>query len=166
MRTLFPIGCAALVAWGAFSWWTGRPVQTPPGVLVTGEPVQESCAARTVAQVKDYTLTAVATYALRARVLGTKRYWAQGHDLVPYDVALGWGRMSDQSVLDHLRIAQGNRFFFYRWQDAPPIPEREIVSHAANTHLIAASRPVARAIAGLRVAGGGGAVSALALGAV
>jgi len=64
-------------------------------------------------------------------------------------VALGWGRMSDQSILDQLEISQGNRFFFYQWPNAPPIPEREIECHASNNHLIAANSSVAHVISGL-----------------
>jgi hypothetical protein len=69
---------------------------------------------------------------------------------VPYDVALGWGPMSDQAVLDRLSITQGNRFFFYEWQDEPPIPEGDMARHAANNHLIAANPRIAATIRKLR----------------
>lgn len=139
----------AAIIWGIVSWIMGPSIRTAPGVLVAEEPVQETCPPHVVAQVKDYTLTAVATYTIRARVLHTKHYWADGNDLVPYDVALGWGRMSDQAVLDRLEISQGNRFFFYQWRNASPIPEKEIECHAANNHLIAANSSVAHVIGGL-----------------
>ncbi len=58
--------------------------------------------------------------------------------------------MSDQAVLDQLEVSQGNRFFFYRWRNAPPIPLDEIVSHAANLHVIAGSGEVARSVRKLR----------------
>lgn len=149
MRAALNICILTLVIWGIISWVRGPSIHTPPGVLVAEEPLQEPCAQQVVAQVKGYTLTAMAKYTIRARVLHTKHYWVDGNDLVPYDVALGWGRMSDQSVLDHLEISQGNRFFFYQWQNAPPIPEKEIECHAANNHLIAASGSIARVIGGL-----------------
>lgn len=149
MRAALNICILTLVIWGIISWVRGPSIHTPPGVLVAEEPLQEPCAQQVVAQVKGYTLTAMAKYTIRARVLHTKHYWVDGNDLVPYDVALGWGRMSDQSVLDHLEISQGNRFFFYQWQNAPPIPEKEIDCHAANNHLIAASGSIARVIGGL-----------------
>ena len=119
-------------------------------MLVASEPEQRLIPARPLGDFHGFKLTAVATCALQARVLHTKRYWAQGSALVPCDVALGWGRMSDQAVLDELTVSQGNRFFFYEWRNAPPIPEKEIAGHAANNHLIAASPQVAAVIRRLR----------------
>jgi hypothetical protein len=149
MPRLFHVCIIAVLAWGLVSWVRGPSIRTAPGVLVPEEPLQEECALQVVAQIKDYTVTAVAAYTIRARVLHTKHYWADGNELVPCDVALGWGPMSDQAVLDHLEISQGNRFFFYQWQNAPPIAEREIECHAANNHLIAANSAVAHVISGL-----------------
>jgi len=139
----------AAIAWGVFSWVQQPSIHTAPGVLVQEEPAQGECERQVVAQVKDYTITAMASYLIHARVLHTKHYWADGNDLVPYDVALGWGRMSDQSVLDQLEISQGNRFFFYQWRNAPPIPQDEIECHASNNHLIAANSAVAHVISRL-----------------
>lgn len=149
MRAALNICLLAVVIWGIISWVRGPSIHTPPGVLVADEPLQEPCDPPVVVKVKDYTLTAMAKYTIRARVLHTKHYWVDGSDLVPYDVALGWGPMSDQAVLDRLEISQSNRFFFYQWQSAPPIPPGEIECHAANNHLIAANRSIAHVISGL-----------------
>lgn len=149
MRALLYVCVIALIIWGIVSWMMGPSIHTPPGVMVADEPLQEQCDQKVVAQIKDYTLTAMARYTIRARVLRTKHYWADGNDLVPYDVALGWGPMSDQSVLDRLEISQGNRFFFYQWMNSPLIPEKQIECHAANNHLIAADRSIAHVISGL-----------------
>ncbi len=145
-RAAFP----ALAAAGLYGLWPQAALRHPPGVLVATEPVQQLIPAKPLGDAHGFTLTAVALYSVQARVLHTKRYWADGADLVPYDVALGWGPMSDQAVLDQLRIAQSNRFFFYQWRNAPPIPEKEIACHAANNHVIAASSEVAKVIRKLR----------------
>jgi hypothetical protein len=140
---------AALV-WGVVSWAKGPPpLHTPPGILAAEEPLQEKCPEHTVGDRSGYTMTAVATYLIHARVLHTKHYFVDGSDLVPDDVALGWGRMSDQSVLDKMEISQGNRFYFYDYPSSPPIPERELISHSSNNHLIAANSAVAHVIANL-----------------
>jgi hypothetical protein len=149
MRFFVQLCVIAAVAWGIFSLARQPSIRTAPGVIAPEEPVQGECQRQVVAQVKDYTLTAMATYLIRARVLHTKHYWADGNDLVPYDVALGWGRMSDQSVLDQMEVSQGNRFFFYQWRNAPPIPQDEIICHASNNHLIAADGSVASVISHL-----------------
>jgi len=137
------------VVWGVVSWIMGPNIHTEPGVLVAEEPVQEACPAHDLPKVKDYTISAVATYNIRGRVLHKKIYYANGNDIVPYDVALGWGRMSDQSVLDKMTISQGNRFYFYEYEGGAPIPEKEIIAHSSNNHLIAANSSVAWAIRGL-----------------
>ena len=141
---------ALLAGLAIYGLWPRTALRHAPGVLVASEPEQHLIPARLLGEVHGFKLTALATYALQARVLHTKRYWAQGSELVPYDVALGWGRMSDQAVLDQLSVAQSNRFFFYEWRNAPPIPEKEIVCHAANNHLIAATPQVAAVISRLR----------------
>jgi hypothetical protein len=150
MRAFLKLILACLMASGIARFWPWRPLVHPPGVLVAEEPIQMNCAPRSLGQYKGYGLVAVASYILRARVLHTKRYWVEGNDIVPYDLALGWGRMSDQAVLDHLSISQANRFFFYEWRDEPPIPEAEIVTHSSNNHVISASPAVARVVSSVR----------------
>ena len=125
-------------------------LRRPPGWRTNVEPMQMDAPPVPIGKIRDYDLTAVAQYEITARVLGTKRYWSREGKLVPYDVALGWGPMSDQAVLDQLKISQGNRFFFYQWQRQPPIPIAEIVRHASNHHIISANREVASAVAQLQ----------------
>ena len=141
----------AVLVGGAGCWlWPQSARRHPPVVLIAAEPVQRLIAAQPLGDVHGFQLTAVATYAIQARVLRTKRSWADAADLVPYDVALSWGPMSDQAALDRLDVSQGSRFFFYEWQNEPPIPEREIACHAANNHVIAANPQVAGVIRKLR----------------
>lgn len=151
VRYLFPATFLALVAWGVFSIWNSRPIHHAPGVLVPMEPVQQEETKKALPEVAGFQITGVARYALRARVLGKKRYWTgPGAKLVPIDVALGWGPMSNEAVLGAMRLSQSNRFFFYEWDSAPPIPEHEIMTHASNNHIIAANSKVASAVKALR----------------
>ena len=56
-------------------------------------------------------------------------------EISPLDLALGWGPMSDQSVIDKIDISQRNRW--YHWQaDILPIPNGEISLNSANVHII------------------------------
>jgi hypothetical protein len=136
------------------AWWhlSHRPIRHEPGVLVPNAPVQKDITAKAIGMVGDWHVTAVAEYSLQGRVLGTKRYHSGPQaDLVPVDVAVGWGRMSDQAVLDWLKISMANRFYFYEWKDNPPIPQDEIKVSSANNHVIAANDDVRKVIGGLRV---------------
>ena len=141
-----------LLLFGAlWLFMSGRPIKHPPGVLVPNEPAQKNIPAKSLGVVAGWHLTAIAEYHLRARVLGTKRYYNDPNsDLVPFDVAVGWNRMSDQAVLDQFSITMGNRFFFYEWSYQPAIPPDEIKISAANNHVISANDEVRGVIRGLR----------------
>jgi hypothetical protein len=141
-----------LLAGACWLVMSGRPIKHPPGVLVASPPSQKALPAKDLGEVEGWHLTAVAEYHLRGRVLGTKRYHSPPNsDLVPFDVAVGWNRMSDQAVLDQFSLTMGNRFFFYEWADAPAIPPDEIKCSAANNHVIAANDEVRKLVRGLRV---------------
>jgi hypothetical protein len=149
---LGPILLAVLVAASAWLWWSGQPIRHRPGVLTEWIPIQSDVPPRALPERDGFRLTAVAYYSIRARVLETKQYFGSPQaKLAPYDVALGWGRMSDQAVLDQLSISMGNRFFFYRWKGRAPIPQSEIIRTAANNHLIPGNSIVRSAIRSLRV---------------
>ena len=150
LRQLRKLLVWSLLAAAVWWLWPAGELRHAPGVRLDRKPQQQTIAPQVVGAFKKYTITAVASYAIEARVLHTKHYWADGNDLVPYDVAVGWGAMSDQAVLDGLSISQGNRFFFYEWQNQPPIPGGEIECHAANMHVIAANKNVASAVKRLR----------------
>ena len=110
----------------------------PPGVLVPEEPHQESLFSARSWQAGKYQITPLADFQLRARVLHTEPYWFdRGADLSPVDLALGWGRMSDQSVVDQLSFWQGQRWYRYWARHSKfPLPLDEMSSHSANMHMI------------------------------
>lgn len=151
MRHLPSIALLAGLCWLALHQWQTRAIRHEPGVLVPVVPEQIDTPPTALAERDGFRFTGVARYTLCARVLGTKRYWdAPGSDLCPIDVALGWGPMSDQSILDQLGFSMGNRFFFYQWQGQPPCPPGEIIRHAANNHVISGTTEVKKAIRTLR----------------
>lgn len=115
-----------------------------PGVVVPDDPVQEQLDTPRVEKMGDYEIEALATFSLEARVLGKERYWTGPEaDLSPYDLALGWGPMSDSSVYGKLEIDQYGRWYHYRWgAGGPPIPKNEIIRHSANMHVIPATDDV------------------------
>ena len=141
-----------LAAWGGLSWWQSRPLQHPPGVLVTDAPQQLPLAGPLSLPDDDaYRLTPRARFDLSARVLSRADYrFDAGADLVPTDLALGWQQMSDSAVLDHIAISQANRFYFWSVRRFP-IPRRVIETESANMHLIPADAEVRLALKRVRV---------------
>jgi len=141
---------AAVIAVG---WWFdgSRAVPRAPGVLAPTEPRQDSVPAGTPVREKDgFTITPLASFALDARVLSREDYsFDAGAAISPTDLALGWGPMSDSSVLAHLRISQGNRWWYWR-ADELPLDSGEIQASAANMHMIPANAAVASALGRVR----------------
>ena len=70
--------------------------------------------------------------------------------LVPVDLAIGWGPMSDQRVLNQLSITQSARFYWYCYAAQPPIPKEEIISHSTNVHIIPSTPAIASMCKSLR----------------
>jgi hypothetical protein len=140
---------AAIAAVWWFSSW--RSIAHAPGVLIPVQPLQAPVGNYSLPEIEGWKLRAVADYELRGRVLGTKRYHTGASaDLVPIDVAVGWGPMSDTRILDALTLSMGNRFFFYEWENEPPLSDEEILRNVSNNHVIAANDQVRRVIANLR----------------
>ena len=130
----------AIAAWKLFDG--PGSVSLGPGVMAGAVPYQETLDTPVSRQFDDYSVTDLARFSIKAKVLARKDYSiGRESDLSPVDLALGWGNMSDESVLENIEISQSGRF--YRWQvESFPIPRREIETHSANMHLIPASDAV------------------------
>ena len=143
----------ALLALG-WHWWPlpAPAVQDPPPPVAMPDddlaaPVQRDLSNGPRFIIDGIAARALAEYTVSARVLSTERYrLGRTAALAPLDLVLGWGRMSDPAVIDRLDIHQGGRWYFWRYEGAPPLPPDEIVRSSANTHLIPASRAVAKAL--------------------
>ncbi|MGN6512949.1 MAG: hypothetical protein ACTHKZ_05160 [Lysobacteraceae bacterium] len=97
------------------------------------------------------TLVPLAAFSVDARVLSREDYrFDREAELSPTDLALGWGRMDDDAVLNRLAISQSSRWYRYRWRGDPPLPPDEIVRSSANMHMIPANPRVADALQGVR----------------
>ena len=98
-----------------------------------------------VHQFGDYRMKNLQAYAGEFRVLSREDYsFGREAELSPVDFALGWGSMTNPAIYKQLSISQGNRWYYWRYENAPPIPVNEISTHSANTHLIPASKQVAK----------------------
>lgn len=142
---------AIVIAWAAYSAWEKRSVQHGDGVMAARMPQQELLSGASAFEFNGYRLTPLADYDIEARLLARETYrMGREADLSPIDFGVGWGRMSDESVLKQIDISQSNRFMHWRVKEFP-IPQREIETSAANMHLIPADSVVARQIEKMRV---------------
>jgi hypothetical protein len=139
------------VGWGGWDWIADRPLHPPDGVLAADDPQQTDVASGAKVQVGHWTLTVRADYRITARILARERYHFDAlADLVPEDLALGWGPMSDNRNLRAVDISQSNRFYYWRTPADSPIDRDSIIAHSANTHVIPQNALVARQLSRLR----------------
>jgi hypothetical protein len=145
--------CVFAVAYGFVNWWSDRPVHQASGVLAKAEPAQTPIDRAAPLEKNDFAIKPLARYEITARVLSKESYrWDVGAKLVPVDLTMGWGPMSDSAVLDKLEISQGNRWYNWRIDNMAklPIAVDQINRHAANMHLIAADNTIAKQIRNIR----------------
>jgi hypothetical protein len=141
---------AALLAFGAYRWYSTRDIDRAPGVLASEEPLQIELGGEPDIERGDFRLVPRAEFSARVRILRREDYSVGPlAELVPTDLAVGWGPMSDSGVLSAIDISQGNRFYYWR-TESWPIPREDIESHSANWHLIPENDRVERALARLR----------------
>jgi len=137
-----------LVLVGLGWWWFYEPVVVlPAGVYAPDEPVQVAVNSVELWVDDEHTILGAAEFSLRAKVLGRERY-RRGPEsaLSPIDLALGWGRMSDQSVVDEIEVSQSGRWAEWSFSGSPPIPVDEIERSMANMHMIPANDAVRDAL--------------------
>lgn len=136
---------------GAWRYFLGEDsVELGAGVSAADAPRQTRLAGAESFDLNGYRITPLAGFSIRAKVLAREDYrFGREADLAPLDLALGWGRMSDEAVLAQITISQSGRW--YRWHTRSfPIPRREIETHSANMHLIPADERVADTLQDIR----------------
>jgi hypothetical protein len=152
LRNLLIIAFAAMGLWQGFHNWQLRPVHPPDGPIAPAEPLQAETERAPVIVLGRWRLTPRARYDITARILSREDYhFDQISDLIPEDLALGWGPMSDNRILRVLEITQGARFYSWIPKQPLPIPRQAVIEHSANTHVIPADTLVAAQLKRLRV---------------
>jgi len=154
-RRILWIAIAVVVLWKAWGQWERRPIQPADGAIAPDVPSQTEAEDAAAIELGRWTLTPRANYEITARVLGREDYRFDGSaDLIPLDLALGWGPMSDNRVLQAFDISQGARFYSWRPVTEPlPIAFADVIRHSANTHIIPGSATVASLLDRVRQSG-------------
>jgi hypothetical protein len=152
LRPILLIALIAAASWQGFNSWQLRTVHPADGPIAPDEPRQSDLESAPVATLGRWRLTPRARYDITARILAREDYHFDAlSDLIPEDLALGWGPMSDNRVLQAFEITQGARFYSWRPKQTLPVPRQAVIEHSANTHVIPADALVARQLKRLRV---------------
>lgn len=113
--------------------------------MASQQPIQISSNSAEI-MLNGYKITPLESFEIEARVLATEHYsLGREADLSPVDLALGWGKMSDEAILKDIKISQSNRFYYWRVEEFP-IPRREIETHSANMHMIPADESIEKTL--------------------
>ena len=133
-KTLVVLGILILVL--IYFFYPETVITFPPGLTAPDQPKQTDLTSKKEWKVGEFKIEALAEYDIKARVLSRNNFsMGEESELSPFDLALGWGPMSDQSVIDKIDVSQRNRW--YNWySDHLPIPIREVSLNSANVHII------------------------------
>jgi hypothetical protein len=152
LRTVLIIALASMGLWQGYNNWQLRPVHPRDGPVAPDDPRQTDVGEEPVTTLGRWQLTPRARYDITARILSREDYhFDLLSDLIPEDLALGWGPMSDNRVLGAFEITQGARFYTWVPRQPLPIPRQAVIEHSANTHVIPADAAVRRQLKRLRV---------------
>ena len=127
-----------LLGIGAYLFWPEKVITYPTGITAPEQPFQTNLSVAKEWEKNEFRFKALAEYKIKARVLSRNNFSVGKESKIsPVDFALGWGPMSDQAVIDRIKVTQSNRW--YRWEsDSYPIPRNEIITSSANVHIIPA----------------------------
>ncbi|RKG38595.1 hypothetical protein [Acinetobacter rongchengensis] len=93
----------------------------------------------------QFTIENLSAFEGEFRVLSREDYsMGREAEISPVDFALGWGRMAEPQIYKQLSIRQSNRWYYWRYENTPPIDVREIETHSANMHMIPANKDIAK----------------------
>jgi hypothetical protein len=99
------------VLFSAWRLYSQRDIGHGPGVLASQEPRQQEIDGATGIEHGMFVLRPRADFSATVRILAREEYSIDElATLVPTDFAVGWGPMSDSSILDGIEVSQGNRF--------------------------------------------------------
>ena len=100
LRTAFIVALAAAGVWQGYNRWQLRPVRPSDGPIAPDDPLQADADGATPTALGRWHLTPRARYDITARILAREDYrFDRLSDLIPEDLALGWGPMSDNKVI-------------------------------------------------------------------
>lgn len=154
MSRFFKALAVSVIGAGVWVVLQERPVHPADGVLIAGRPHQDNYdEAQATLRRGKWTLTPRARYDITARVLKRERYrFDDMSDLSPLDLALGWGEMSGNEMINQLDLRESKRELHETVR-----PEYEnmdygyVLRHSSNNHMIPFSAAIEGQLLGLRV---------------
>lgn len=121
-----------------------------PGIIAPNDPIQQTLQKQKSFFHNENLITPLAKFSVEARVLSKNwHHFSRNSKIVPLDLALGWGRMSDEAVLSQIKVYQRGTKYYWSTKKMP-IPRNEIVEHSANMHIIPADDQILKKLKKIR----------------
>lgn len=122
----------------------------PAGIRVPSAPYQNPLPEYIWRRKSNYELGYSDEFKITGLVISTRHYLADERaDIAPYDMVVGWGPMSDPSVLKEINVRQNNRFYYWH-VDEFPIPRKALELNSTNLHVVPDSAEIATALAAVK----------------
>lgn len=142
MKKAVKIISPVIIIIGLYFIFRSPEIKHPPGILAPSPPIQKKLLKNSNWEKDGFNFTAVLDFELEAKVLSIRHYGSDYlSDFCPTDIAVGWGNMSDQSIVDRFDIKQQHRWYVWRTERFP-IPQKEIEMSSSNIHIIPADDSV------------------------
>jgi hypothetical protein len=109
------------------------------GVLAPKDPKQKNLFISKYILYKGAELEKVAEYKIIAKVLSKKDY---KNMIRSTDLALGWGKISNEKVIKTIKFSQSGRWYRYTLTEDTPVTLGYVARHSANTHIIPADKEI------------------------
>lgn len=142
LGTALKIVVVSLVLGGCFK----SPTSTQ---LIETQPEQYAIYEDTIKLNEQFYITIHHYYSLTATVLRKESYEdAWDGEVQPFDLVLGWDKMSDNSFLEKVKIDQAGRWYYYKW-DSGGIKRSDISNNSSNTHMIPANDEIKKRLSNI-----------------
>lgn len=137
----------ALVILAAILYKSKQPVRLGSGIKAPEAPLQTNIDSAKPFDFDGYQITPLAEFEATVKLLSKEDYsYDPGSVISPTDFAVGWGRLSDESILDNIEFEQSARWLHYKKINKASVELKELQTHTANIHLIPANDSIARQI--------------------
>jgi hypothetical protein len=126
----------------SFYLWDQRPIKHGAGVLAPDAPTVQRGFQMTGHEIQHYTLQPRYRIEGTSRILSNQRYWFdEKSTLSPVDFVLGWGKMSDERIIDQIKTPIRGRDYKID-VIRPPLTFNQIRSELFYMHAIPADEEI------------------------
>ena len=113
------------------------------GIVAPDAPLQEETDAAPFSH-SGFLVTPTASFSATTRVLHARDYRHEvDGELVPVDLAVAWGPLSEAGPAQALWVHQGERYYSWRTDADFPLDTRTVAHSSANMHMIPADDAIA-----------------------